>query len=539
MSDLNAPRTKSCLRAGLPALMALLATDVTATIGPAHSHSAQSSTARSATAQSDTAQSNTAQSNTAQSGTTQVGSAQVGTAPAQRGAPSAEVEAQPRKCGLGSSFHAGRRKKLVEALRAESQTGLVLVRGLPTTRAYERFQQDKTFWYLTGVDSPNAALLLDVKSGAETLFLPARNTRLERWEGEVWDAEDAWVKELTGFTDVRPANELLQVLKEDAAEAQVVWISKAPWVALSGCVDRARPHDKLIESDPLDGRTSREDALEENLRQKLEVDVRDCAPILAEMRRIKTPEEIEAMRRASRIGALAMAEAIRSSKPGQGEWELEAVMSFVHRREGSAGPAYHGIVGCGPNALILHYSEDSRTMRAGEMVLLDYAPEVDHYTSDITRSWPVDGKFTPRMIEMYDAVLEAQLVGIAAVKPGASIEDIEKACRGVLSKHGMYKLARHGVSHYIGMEVHDASAHKPLEPGVVLTVEPGVYDQQAGIGVRIEDVVLVTATGCEVLSSGVPKDRASIVKLIEEEGLLDRMSAPELQKLPLGIDQKR
>jgi Xaa-Pro aminopeptidase len=173
------------------------------------------------------------------------------------------------------------------------------------------------------------------------------------------------------------------------------------------------------------------------------------------------------------------------------------------------------------------------------MLLLDYAPEVEHYTSDITRSWPVDGKFTPRMIEIYDAVLEAQLAGIAAVKPGATFEDIEKACRQVLSGHGMYKLHRHGVSHYVGLEVHDAGEYRPLEPGVVLTVEPGVYDPQAGIGVRIEDVVLVTATGCEVLSAGVPKDRASLMKLIEADGLLDLMSVPDLGKLPLAIDQKR
>lgn len=457
--------------------------------------------------------------------------------PEARAEASVDAHTPPQVCGLGSAFHGGRRKRLVEALRAQSPNGLVLVRGLPATRDYVRFEQDKTFWYLTGVESPNATLLIDVKSGAETLFLPERSARVERWEGEVWDAEDTWIHELTGFSDIRPTSELLSVLKESAPAAKVVWISKEPWVALSGCHDRALPYDRSIEKDPLDGRTSRESALEENLRERFSVEVRDCAPVMAEMRRIKTSEEIDALRRAGRVGALAMTEAIRSSRPGQGEWELEAVMSFVHRREGASGPAYQGIVGCGPNALVLHYSEDTRTMAPGEMLLLDYAPEFDHYVSDITRSWPIDGRFTPRMIEIYDAVLEAQEAGIAEVKPGKSMEDVEKACRRVLSKYGMAKLARHGVSHYVGMEVHDVGENmRPFEPGVVLTVEPGVYDAAAVIGVRIEDVVLVTVNGCEVLTSLVPKDRAALSALVAEEGLLDRMSASSLlTKMPAAV----
>lgn len=440
----------------------------------------------------------------------------------------------PRACGLGAAFHADRRARLKQELRAQTENGLVLVRGLPPTRDYVRFRQDKTFWYLTGVESPNAALLLDLATGRETLFLPARNARLERWEGEVWDCEDEWVKPLTGFADVRSTDELVPALKAAVRPETVVWISKEPWVTLSGCWDRAAPYDRAIERDPLDGRASRESALEENLRELLGVDVRDCAPVLSEMRRVKRPEEIAALRRAGQVGARAMAEAIRSTRPGVGEWELEAVMDFVHRREGATGPAYHGIVGCGPNALILHYSEDSRRARAGEMLLLDYAPEVDHYVSDITRSWPVDGQFTPRMIELYDAVLEAQEAGIAAVKPGATFEEVEKACRSALSKRGLMKLTRHGACHFVGLEVHDVGDYRrPLEPGVVLTVEPGLYDSEARIGIRIEDVVLVTETGREVLTRDVPKDRASMTRLVAEEGWLDRHPVEFLLESPV------
>lgn len=162
-------------------------------------------------------------------------------------------------------------------------------------------------------------------------------------------------------------------------------------------------------------------------------------------------------------------------------------------------------------------------MNAGEVLLIDYAPEVDHYTSDITRTWPVDGKLTPRMKEIYEAVLAAQEAGIAAVKPGRTMSDVGKACLEVLKARGMDGLMPHGACHYVGLEVHDVGqGNKALEPGVVFTVEPGVYEPATGIGVRIEDVVVVTAEGCEVLSSGVPKDVRGVLDLCAAEGLLDR-----------------
>lgn len=439
----------------------------------------------------------------------------------------------PKKCGLGAAFHAGRRAALVAQLTQSSTGGIVLVRGLPKTRDYTKFRQDKVFWYLTGIESPDATLVLDLANKTEMLFLPKPSPWSEAWEGELWDCGDEWVKDLSGFRDIRPANELEKTLRELITRERVVWISKLPHVELSGCVDRASPYDRTGEKDPLDGRASREDALEQKLVELFHAEVRDFAKPLSELRRVKTSEEIDAMRRAARAGCEAMKEAIRSTQPGTGEWDLEAVMTFVHRQQGADGPAYHAIVGSGPNALMLHYSDNGRRLRAGEMVLLDYGPELDHYTSDITRSWPSDGVFTPRMTEIYDAVLAAQLAGIAAVKPGATMRDVHNACRRVLSDHGMAKLMPHGACHYIGLEVHDVgSSATPLEPGVVFTVEPGVYDPESGIGVRIEDVVVVTATGCEVISACVPKDRAALVALFAETGLLEARTTPEPTPAP-------
>ena len=429
-------------------------------------------------------------------------------------------------CGLGKSFHAGRRAALLEALGAKE--GIVLVRGLPDVRTNVRFTQDKTFWYLTGVESANAALILDVKSARSILFLPKGSKGKESWEGELWDADDAWVPELSGISEVRKTSDLEKTLVELAPKGSTCWISKEPWIDLSGSADEAGPYDSAQARDPFDGRPSREAALQKNLEEKFGLVVKDCAPVLYELRRVKTAEEIEAMRRAARAGALAMIEAMRSTQPGVGEWQLDALMSFVQRREGSRGPAYEPIVGSGPNALALHYSANARVLRPKEMLLIDYAPEFDHYDCDITRSWPTDGEWTPRMIEQYDAVLAAQQAGIAAVKPGATMREIDAACRKVLGERGFGKLLPHGCCHYIGMEVHDVGdGGKPFVPGVAFTVEPGAYDPASGIGVRIEDVVVVTATGCEVVSELVPRDRETITKLVRSTGLLER-DDPEL-----------
>lgn len=423
-------------------------------------------------------------------------------------------------CGLGKEFHSGRRAALLESI----DEGIILLRGLPETRSYTLFHQDKTFWYLTGVESPDTALILDKASGREILFLPEIHPWREQWEGERWDVGDRWVSRLTGIDEVRSGDELLDTLAKLTAGGSEVWISRHPHVALAGSYDRARPFARHQARDPLDGRSSREKALATRLEERFGIKARDCASRIARLRRIKTTEEIEALRRCARAGVEGMKEAMRSTRPGLGEWELEATMSFVHRLHGATGPAYHAIVGSGPNSMVLHYSANKRRLRAGEVVLIDYAPDLDHYTMDITRTWPVDGSFTPRQAEIYDAVLAAQVAGIAAARPGAKIADVETACLEVLRGRGFSHLIRHGSCHHVGLEVHDVGrTGLVLEPGVVFSVEPGLYEPETGIGVRIEDVVVITPEGCEVLSAGVPRTREEIEALIAEEGILDRI----------------
>jgi Xaa-Pro aminopeptidase len=425
-------------------------------------------------------------------------------------------------CGLGKEFHAGRRRELM----ARAGEELLVFRGLPAPRANLAFRQDKNFWYLTGVESPDAALVLDGKGARQILFLPERDLGAEVWRGEIWDAEDAWVKELAGFQDVRASDELVATLEQLLDGRKKLGTNLGPTIALSDSYDEAGPFDRRQADDPLDGRPSREQALAAKLAAALGVEIFDVNATLVDMRLVKTEEEIAAMRRAARAGALAHVEAMRSTRPGIGEWELDAVMTFVQLREGAFGKAYEAIVGSGVNACVLHYNANDRRLHEGEVVLIDYGPEVDHYTTDITRSWPTDGKFGKRAAELYDAVLAAQRAGIAACKPGATILDVSRACAEVLQQRGLSKYVRHGPCHYIGLEVHDpGDPRKPFVPGVAFTVEPGLYDREAGIGIRIEDVVVITATGCEVLSGLAPKERAEVETTVQAEGILERMPA--------------
>ena len=428
--------------------------------------------------------------------------------------------ASPTTCGLGSAFHAGRRQALAESVGE----GVLVFRGMPNTRSYRRFHQDKTFWWLTGIETPNAAIVMDTRTNEEVLFLPKQNLGLERWEGEMWDAGDEWVSEVSGFTDIRPSTQITSFLKERLADKPTVWISKEPHVELAGCYDRAEPYDRNRKRDPLDGRVSREQALEDKLIERYEVEVKDCQKQIADLRKVKTAEEIEAMRRANDIGVASMIEGMRATKPGVSEWELDSLMSFVQRRMGAAGPAYEAIVGAGANALILHYISNHEVCEDGELILVDFAPEVNHFITDITRTWPVNGKFTERQAEIYDCVLAAQEAAIAAVRPGVTIRDVQKAAMDVIEERGMRNLVRHGFFHFVGMEVHDVGGMRgELEAGMAFTIEPGLYEDETSIGIRIEDVVVVTEDGCINLSKGCPRDRKEIEAIVGKGGILDSM----------------
>ncbi len=424
-------------------------------------------------------------------------------------------------CGLGKEFHAGRRA----ALREKLSPGVVVLRGLPGPRQNVRFHQDKNFWYLTGVESPNVAFVMDVATGKEVLFVNRPSSWKEKWEGEIWDTDDQWIKDLTGIQDLRTKGELEETIEELLDPGETLYTFAASHIGLSGSYDTAGRFDKAQRADKWDGRPTREAAFIAKLEERFDREVEDISGPLRTLRLVKEPEELAAIRRASRAGGLAIMEGVRSSRPGMGEWDLAALMSWVQQRHGAIGPAYSAIVGSGHNALVLHYNASVRRMEDGELVLVDFGPEVDKYVTDITRTWPVNGRFSERQAELYDAVLAAQLAGIAAAKPGATLGEVNQACTEVLTEKGFKEFMAHGAVHWVGMEVHDPPppGDVTLGPGMVFTIEPGLYEQATGIGIRIEDVVVITEDGCEILTPECPKERSELEALVAEEGVLDWM----------------
>jgi Xaa-Pro aminopeptidase len=417
-----------------------------------------------------------------------------------------------------NAFFAARR----EALMKRMDGAVAVLQGAPSPRAYIPFRQDNNFYYLTGVEVPGSLLLLDAAQHHAILFLPSKTKDSEPWEGKVLSpGSDA--RTSTGIDAVMGLSRFEEELEKRKSTLTLLYLLRSPHETSATSRDLARQHDRNRKTDSWDGRESREFAFEQNVRSKLNpsVLIKDLSPILDEMRRVKDALEIERMREAGRIGALGMKEAMRSAKPDMFEYQLAALAQSIFLWHGAFGYAYYPIVGSGANSCILHYVENQRKMIAGDIVVMDFGPDLHYYGTDITRTFPVSGKFTEEQARVYQAVLAAQNAALEKIRPGATMGDIEAEGREVLARLGYDKYLTHGMIHYVGMSVHDVGLSEPLEPGVVVALEPGVYMTGKNLGVRIEDTVLVTRDGYEILTRDAPKSIEEIEKLMAEKGLSD------------------
>jgi Xaa-Pro aminopeptidase len=243
--------------------------------------------------------------------------------------------------------------------------------------------------------------------------------------------------------------------------------------------------------------------------------LRDVTPHIDRLRMIKTPREIEILRYNGRISAEAMAQAIRASGPGRYEYELEAAATGWMLKHGLQAGAYPAIVGSGPMGNQWHYQDNGRRMNAGELVVMDYGGSLDYLTMDITRTWPVSGRFTPGQQKAYEAVLDTQKTMIAAIQPGVTRPALRTLAESTLKKHGFDPRYAY-MGHYVGLSVHDVGDwNAPFEEGMVLAIEPIVDIPEQRLHIRIEDTVLVTASGTEVLSTAVPKEINPLLALLK------------------------
>lgn len=418
-------------------------------------------------------------------------------------------------------WHAGRRAALREALGGEPDA-IVVLRGAGPKDDYRAFYQDNLLWYFTGVTSPDAVWVMVPSTGAEWFLIPNVSARLRRWDGDVVDP--AMARAITGIEDCRPlgdasgpAGALVALLAELSAERKTVYADLAPaenWMMSRDYAARALA---AAQADPYDGRPSREQQFAVRLAERHGVTVRDLAPLADELRTIKTPEEVAALREACRIAAAGHALAMRTALPEDGEWQIAVAMRAEFQRLGAFGDAYAPIVGAGRNACVLHYKENRHRLARGQVVMIDYGPDYARYDADISRAWPVDTRFTPRQREVYEAVLAAQDAAFAECKPDSSLGRVHEAANAALRARGFGPLV-HSTSHWVGLGTHDVgpSQDAPLRPGMVFSVEPGIYLDDEDLGVRVEDVVLITEDGHEVLSASVPRGVAEVEALRRE-----------------------
>lgn len=439
---------------------------------------------------------------------------------------------------LKKSEFARRRKALMQMIGPE---GIVILLASSQSRRNAdtdyAFRQNSDFYYLSGFEEPDAALVIAPKrkEGQFILFNKPKNREKEIWDGFLAGQEGA--KKKYDADQAFPISELEKLLP-------------------SLLIGRKEIHCSL-------GNEKNADEVILNALNKIRGQIRsglqspmkliDISETIHEMRLIKSPAEIELMRKAANISAKAHTRAIRFCKPGKHEYELEAELTHEFLRHGARFPAYNSIIGAGENACILHYIANNQKIKNGDLVLIDAGCEYHNYASDITRTFPASGRFTPEQKAIYELVLEAQLAGIKAVKPGASWTAPQTAIVKVITK-GLVKLGilkgnvnklideqaylpmyMHRSGHWLGLDVHDVGRYKTngkwrsFKPGMVLTVEPGIYisshddfvkknvnKKWHDIGVRIEDDVLVTKKGNEILSKHVPKTVAEIEKLMHE-----------------------
>ena len=341
--------------------------------------------------------------------------------------------------------------------------GNVLVLRAVAEQELVKYEQEPNFHYLTGFDQPDAILLLDAASDPpqEFLFLPERRPDAERWTGpKLGPGPEA--ERATGFSRVLATSEFDAVLKRVSEHATAVY------------------------------------------------GLKEAEKDIAYLRQVKSPTEIGLLEKAIQITLKAEEAAARTIAPGKVEYEVQASLEYEFTKNGAERPGFPSIVGSGPFSTILHYNDSTRRMEAGDVVVVDIGASYSGYSADVTRTYPVNGKFSPRQREIYQIVLDAQKAAIAKVKPGVRISDMHNAAMSYIRSKGYEKYFIHGTSHHIGLEVHDAGeTSRPFEPGMVITAEPGIYIPEEQLGIRIEDDVLVTADGHRVLSN-FPKEISEI-----------------------------
>jgi Xaa-Pro aminopeptidase len=425
---------------------------------------------------------------------------------------------------------------------------VAVIQGTTERPGEQPLRQANQFFYISGVVEPRAILLIDGKTKRSTLYLNPRNERREQsmFGPGLYPGDEA--ARITGIESVQPREQFKSALEAIAKEQRKIYTPFRPEVL--GCASASDPAAlaRATKSDPWDGRESREEAFRAHLKSIApQSEIQDLDPILDELRGTKSPREIAILRESTRIAGLGIIEAMRDARPGMKEYELQADAEYVFKKNGAYGAAYFALIATGENTWYSHYHRNTRTLDSGDLVQFDYAPDYKYYASDVTRVFPANGKFTPRQCEFYTIYLRLYQALMTSIQVHARPSDViktavakmdeilstfpftdEKIRKAATDFAGRYRNSRaNSLGHMVGMEVHDVrNPTQTLEPGQVFTIEPAMQIADEHIGIRLEDMILITEAGYENLSAFVPVEIADIERMMTHKGLSDAQVNP-------------
>ena len=434
---------------------------------------------------------------------------------------------------FSSETFAARRRRVAERIGTRA---VAVVQGARGPGSHDQFRQSNELFYLCGVEVPHAYLVIKGGDGAAALFLPHqdRHSSVEA-EGEHLSAANAErVRELTGVDRVAALAALPAALRG----AAVICTPLSPAEGARSSWDTLRRAQEEAEADPFDGGPAREAAFAGLLRQRYPAArIEDLSPVLDEMRLVKDEQEVAVLREAGAICADALTACMRATAPGVMEYQLAGVLEYHYRVSGSRGASYHPIIAGGSNAWYGHYNAIDAPLAAGDLVLVDCAPDHRNYTSDITRMWPVNGTYDDTQRALYGFMIAYHKALLAGIRPGRTDDEIHREAARTMAAYldrtpfanpVHERAARsalefpHHLSHPVGMAVHDVGHYRgrPLRPGIVFSVDPQMRIPEERLYVRVEDTVVVTEDGCENLTAGAPLEMDEVEATMREPGML-------------------
>jgi len=414
------------------------------------------------------------------------------------------------------SEYAARRARLMERI----PDGAAILLGAGPATGYGEFFQNNDMMYFAGVEIPDAALIIDGRTRTSTLFFTISDTaaRNEGISLELIRNTSA----ITGIERVAPIDQFTPALARLAAAGAVLYTSFKPEELARECsAEKFTILQNSMMFNLWDGRLTRELQFVKNLRERFPyASVKDAAPFIWELRSIKSPAEIEHLRKVGRLGVEAHKAMMRATRVGAPEYEMSAAFEYAVKKAGARDLAYNVIISSAENHPYLHYYRHDRILQAGDFIVVDAGPNLNYYTVDISASYPADGKFTPRQREIYEAALAIQEACKQVYRPGIEAREVQPLVIEILKKKGFdtdkdlfrIRTMQTGISHNVGMAVHDVSPgpRGPLRPGMVFACDIYAVFPNENLGVRIEDTVVITETGCENLTPGLPRTVAEI-----------------------------